>query len=292
MTRANADSAGAFLVVGVDGSSASDRACEWAAAEARQRGLDVRIVAVWQTPVAVAGPSSAFAVPLMVRAARHRARAAAERGARRVAAAGAVATTTLVEGDPASVLLRSSVGADQLVVGDRGAPRTSRLLLGSVSSAVARRASVPVTVVHSDLPREGAIVCGVDGSPAAEAALQRAVTAAVARGTELVVVTTPAYDVTRELGSNDQLLVPGLRVRVVVSDVDPCAALVAAAEDASLLLVGRSSHSGLMAHLLGSVASACVHRARCPVQVVPPSRTRMRTNASVAAGDALLMVET
>ncbi|MCW2606362.1 MAG: hypothetical protein JWO60_1055 [Frankiales bacterium] len=47
--------------------------------------------------------------------------------------------------------------------------------------------------------------------------------------------------------------------------------LVRAAEDAGLLVVGTRSHGPLMSAVLGSATGFVLHRAACPVMVVPPT---------------------
>jgi nucleotide-binding universal stress UspA family protein len=56
------------------------------------------------------------------------------------------------EGHPTKVLLDAARGARMLVLGSRGHGGFAGLLLGSVSSACAERATCPVVVVHGDNP--------------------------------------------------------------------------------------------------------------------------------------------
>lgn len=137
------------------------------------------------------------------------------------------------------------------------------------------------------------IVVGVDGSPASEAALHWAFGQAAATGASIHVVMS--WDEHPLLSSVSETIggsgVPpeaieeqahgllaatiaastpeGSSVRVTKDVVagSPTDALVEAAESAMLLVVGRTTKSGLL-HL-GSVSTAVAKRAACPVVVVP-----------------------
>jgi nucleotide-binding universal stress UspA family protein len=64
---------------------------------------------------------------------------------------------------------------------------------------------------------------------------------------------------------------PGLDVIGELTEMRPAAALLAAARDADLLVVGSRGHGGFVGLLLGSVSQRCVDHAKCPVAVIPPS---------------------
>ncbi|MFC4903143.1 universal stress protein [Kocuria oceani] len=55
----------------------------------------------------------------------------------------------------------------------------------------------------------------------------------------------------------------------VVEFGHPPKVLIRHSEDAAVLVVGRRGHGGFRGLLMGSVSSACVAHARCPVLVLP-----------------------
>jgi nucleotide-binding universal stress UspA family protein len=80
---------------------------------------------------------------------RARLAAGAQRIVRRAREAGVAATYLIWEGDPAESILEASVAehANRIVLGSRPRTNLRRILLGSVSSEVARRAGCEVIVV-------------------------------------------------------------------------------------------------------------------------------------------------
>jgi nucleotide-binding universal stress UspA family protein len=138
------------IVVGVDGSEASQEALRYALRQAKLEGDLVRAVTAWHVPaVAYGGPgvSPLFDV---------RAVFAKDADAILARALEAVETETggveiervVREGRPASVLTEEAENADLLVVGSRGRGGFSELLLGSVSHECAQRAPCPIVIVH------------------------------------------------------------------------------------------------------------------------------------------------
>ena len=134
------------------------------------------------------------------------------------------------------------------------------------------------------------IVVGVDGSAASLAALREALEEARLRNAPLRVITawqltyseiaieTPVV-VQKIVEHNAQMLeaalasvegrAAGVEISSELVNGHPATELLAAASDATLLVVGTRGTSGLSGTLLGSVAHAAIHHANCPVLVVP-----------------------
>jgi nucleotide-binding universal stress UspA family protein len=210
--------------------------------------------------VAAVDPMSAVHIqfaPTAIHAARHAledleeldqaARQALERARTEVRNASAV-TTFEGGGPPADCLIDAAASGDAtlVVVGSHGLGRVSGVLLGSVATRVVHRAPCSVLVARRrpDAPWfPGTIVVGLDGSPAADAALRAC----------------------RQLESR-----LGSEVRTVTATGRrPAHELVDAAADADLIAVG--SRATQHAHGLGSVSERVAHHARCSVLVVRDS---------------------
>ncbi len=146
------------------------------------------------------------------------------------------------------------------------------------------------------------IVVGTDGSPGARRALRWALGEALLRGASLQIVhawMVPLIDALPEpwvigappVGPSDEEVYehlaagakrvlddsldearnqePGLHIEGELVEGRPAAALLAAAREADLLVVGSRGRGGFAGLLLGSVSAQCVHHAPCPIVVVP-----------------------
>jgi nucleotide-binding universal stress UspA family protein len=130
----------------------------------------------------------------------------------------------------------------------------------------------------------GKVVVGVDGSEHSRWALAWALTEARLRGVGCVLI--HAWDSSRFPGAAPGMLADdanalldsdlafahpsGVAVEGVLAFGPASQALIDASGDALLVVVGSRGRGGLASVLLGSVSSACVHHARCPVVVVKP----------------------
>lgn len=127
----------------------------------------------------------------------------------------------------------------------------------------------------------GAVVVGIDGSPGGTRALDWAAREAGARGVPLHVVVAEADQTAQGAGQHelDRAAIrcrdsaPDLKVTGAVRTDSPAAALLAAAAEAGLLVVGRSGRGGRVGSHLASVPAALLRFAPCPVAVVAGRRT-------------------
>ena len=133
------------IVVGTDGSDNSVAALRWALEEARLRAAVVDVVYTWEYPPVI-DPLGVSMLP-----SADDMNASAERllkeVIRKVDFMGAVVTTRVVRGAPATALIAAAKGADLLVIGRRGHGGFMGLLLGSVAQQVTHHAPCPVVLV-------------------------------------------------------------------------------------------------------------------------------------------------
>ncbi len=179
---------GVGVVTGFDGSAASARALEWAAAEAKIRGAPLTVCHAWETPELAKAISPAATEPARQAAKRILARGMVVAGHH---APGVRVQSRLLPGPAAYALVHASQDAELLVAGARGAGCLSWLGLGSVSAQLAAHACCPVEIVRGDgVWRGGAVVVGVDGSPSSQSAAGFAFEEAALRGVRLTAVSS------------------------------------------------------------------------------------------------------
>jgi len=139
------------IVVGVDGSEHSQRVLEWAMNEAALRQAPLTVLTVH--PVARSNWTGNPIVYPEDQPELEKSRQAAEEAVSTAAgklggAKPASVTVRAVNGVPAQELISASADADLVVVASRGGGGFSGLMMGSVSSQVARHAVCPVVIVR------------------------------------------------------------------------------------------------------------------------------------------------
>lgn len=269
------------IVAGYDGSPDAGEALRWAVEEARIRGCELTVCLAW-APQYLKMTDETATYDL----ARRRGEeilAPGLRYAESVLGPEGV-TPLLARGLPAPVLCEQSATAEVVVLGARGEGGMSGLALGSVPWQVAGHAHGPVVIVRGHWRRPnhqpGPVVAGVDGCAASEDVLRFAFREAELRRVPLLAVCALA-DAPGSFGAADRIEddfvhvmelsekhypeVPALRQ---VSAGSPRGALLEAAAQAQLLVVGARGRGGLDGMSLGSVAEVVLHHAPCPAAVV------------------------
>jgi nucleotide-binding universal stress UspA family protein len=206
-------------------------------------------------------------------------------------------------GDPTDVILDDARqwGAHAAVIGWRGQGHFRRLLMGSVSRAVLRRAQMPVLVVRRGGARVTRLVVAVDGSAASVRAIRFLARAAVPKTGAITLVSvlhsqpSPSHPLfpalfaeTREdilaQAAKDQaaaarrherwagqLRKAGWRVRGQVRTGAPLYEILRSIDDAraDALVIGATSRNSPQEGCVGSTTEGAVNRSKVPVLVVP-----------------------
>ncbi|MFE0173518.1 universal stress protein [Streptomyces sp. NPDC059002] len=281
------------VVVGVDDTSYSWSAADWAASEAERRGCGVKVVhAVGR------GVDSAYGEALelgLTERAMEAAVGVLDDARARLTAGhpGVPIETGPARDDPAEALMSAARDADLIVVGTRGRGGFAELLLGSVSRKVAAHADRPVVVVRGDMAKavSNGIVAGVRDErdeaavrfALAEAELHRADVRLVHSWTPLAPlgigrVTSQVSHIEEERDAHAQLLNhaarpiaehPTVHVDTELTADSAAGALVKVSEGTGLVVLPRHPVEGRFGLPLGTVVHAVLHHAHCPVAVVP-----------------------
>lgn len=282
------------IVVGVDGSTHSNRALYWAAQEARLRSADIELVygyAIQVHRALLTTSSHDIAERVMYGIVR----------ANRDLLMEVKWTTTLTPllgSSYASALVQAGDEAEMVVVGSRGLGGFKELMLGSTSYRTATHAPCPVVIIrggeHPAQTRMNEIVVGIDDSRAARRALWWALDEAERRGVAVTVVhgySDPADELPGDLvtrneaeqtrrRAHDEALdlidralrtvepPAGVRVERVAAAGTPASVILEHA-GGRLVVVSTRGHGAIGRALVGSVSHQILHHVEGPVVVVP-----------------------
>jgi nucleotide-binding universal stress UspA family protein len=273
------------ILAGYDGSAGSEQALSWAAREALSRGTALTVCHAFGPGLPV--PPGEEGVVDLARRSGERVILSGLRQAQQLMGTGKV-RSLLVAGSAAAALCERSHDAAMVVVGARGLGGVAGLRVGSVSSQVAAHASGRVVVVRGHwrpaagfVP--GPILVGADASPSSRDALDFAFEEATLREAPVLAVCALA-DAPGSLGGADKLREqfedvigrwgkshPEVAVLGRLSHGGARDALLTAAHDAQMLVVGARGRGGIQGMTLGSVSLAALHHAPCPVGVARPA---------------------
>jgi len=271
------------VVVGTDGSANAELAVDWAAREAARRGAGLHVV--YAFPWVTHAQAWDFEPPPEVTETGERVMSAVVDRVHE-AHPGIPVTREVVVESPAEALVEASRHAAVVVVGSGGLGETDDALMGSVAQKVAAHAACAVVVVR-DVPPAGEdapVVVGMDPEEGAPDAMEYAFEEAGRRGTHLVVVQASQDDIalledipvlgdhyrevarlhaehTAERLETWRRRFPHVPAELRLVHERPVRALVHAAAEASIVVVGSRGRSGLAGLLLGSVSRGVANRA-------------------------------
>jgi nucleotide-binding universal stress UspA family protein len=283
------------IIVGVDESALAGQAVRWAAEQAVLEGRPVRLVrAVMPVPMgrsdhaAVVQPGTFTSLRLHSEALLRQAHEQVHR-----LAPGVEVDEQLEVAAARDLLLDVAEDAHLIVLGSRGRGPVLTHLFGSVGVGVVRRARCPVVVHRPGHPgrvRDGVVVA-VDATEDAVPVLEFAFRQASLRRLPLRVVhyvmdprsalvgVPTVGDLSQQLQQSELVLSEAMAglgerypdVRTTVSTTPGLAAhdIVTAASRADLVVVGTHQRPAADRLLVGSVSTAVLEHASCPVAVVP-----------------------
>ncbi|MFF8024579.1 universal stress protein [Streptomyces sp. NPDC007896] len=287
------------VTVGLDGSPESRAAADWAAREAKLRGLPLKLVNVWE-PV----PEPIAQAPLLgPETHQHWSERVPREAAEELRAAHPEVDVLIeqVTGRPAEVLTGAAKDAEPLVLGSRGLSGVGGFMVGSVGLAVVAHAERPVVLVRaqgdtsgtdSDVPPSRPVVLGFDTRAPDDTLIGFAFEAALLRGTSLRVVhgwdappyiahgMAPDFELNAQIAAEQgaaltealrpwKLKFPDLEVAEDSLSGKAADHLVDASHEASLIVVGRRIRRAALGAHIGPVTHAVLHHATAPVAVVP-----------------------
>ena len=267
------------ILVGVDGSDGAREAARQAAL-LLDPGGGLELLAVWDTATTLIGGTGTHIPPYydedLQRAAAEQAAAAA----RDWIASSAAPATSVVRGSAAGVLLAAVADREATLVA-LGAGTTGRLLgavEGAVMTELVHRATCSVLVARpagQGFPHR--IVVGVDGSLESALAYAAACYLAERFGADQRAIVAWGGP-----GADERLVAAITRRGHEDSRLHPTDALVRAADEADLLIVGSRGLSGVRS--LGSVSERVAHRAACSTLIVRPPLLERIADELGAAG--------
>lgn len=274
------------VVVGTDGSDTAARAVRVAGGLAAAVHVPTLIAVVYQRPrPSDFGPPSmqAESTGEQWQGAGYRAAMdTAQQAAADLRAHGIADVDTIaVEGHPAEALIELSAerAGALLAVGNRGMDASSRFLLGNVPNRVSHHADGDVLIVQTDAERQARpperVLVGTDGSDTAVLAVERAASLCAALGASLRIMSAgsdaPAKEAVDAAGGVAEAA--GVPWSGEVVPTGPAEALLDAATDVDLVVVGNRGMTGAQRFLLGSVPNRVSHHASCDVLIVKTTAT-------------------
>ncbi len=225
----------------------------------------------------------------------------------------------------AIIAVGQATDCDLVVMGTHGREGIARLLLGSVAERVSRHAQIPVLLVHENtvFSQFKNILVAVDGSPAGFLALTTANDLAAVLSAKLEIINiipevstlfgyssleyAPAVDLERyklDLENSSQTIIKAAKALLESNPNKPTYvgyssqnaqtssvgnAILEAAKEADLIVLGTHGYGGFERLLLGSVAEQVSHHSHVPVLLVREKPNQAKLGLDTPAAFSALL---
>lgn len=267
------------IIVGIDTEAASQVAVDWVIRRAHQRPVTIRLVKAFDM--------------LIDEPLRDEDLLASTKRRIEEAVPGASVATVLIDGSIMEALVGQSASADLAVLGYHRRHPLLSTLSGALPGRFAARSHCATVIVPEDWDaRDGSIVLGIGDDEMADTATEFALREAQHPRRDLDIIhawqlPTPSWDAVGALiASADDLhdahrdilagvatrareAHPGLEIRDTLAEGPAATALLLAARDAELIVLGTHRRGPLSGLLLGSTAVDLLPRSAVPVCIVP-----------------------
>jgi nucleotide-binding universal stress UspA family protein len=287
------------ILVATGGSPWSDAAVAYAIRLAAGTGAEVCILSVLTVPVSDTVEEGGMGFDMLIESVEQEGKERLLKAATYATRAGVASTTLLTWGNiPATILQTADAEACELIIlGSRGLTGWKRLMLGSISNAVAAKAPQPVLIVKQPLaeapgaPLWRRVLVATGDSAWSDAAVEHAVRLAHAEQLEvcfLHVARTrgPRGDTPAALAGQASLVRAAARaaaaglvydVTLGAGDIVRTILDTAATKQCDAIVMGSRGLTGWKRLMLGSIAGAVAATAVLPVLIVkhgvPTART-------------------
>lgn len=277
------------ILIATGGSPWSDAAAAYAIALAAQMRAELRLLAVLNVSGVYAMPDVMASSELLMESVEQQGQDTLAHTTARAVDAGVPYIALLKWGNVGETILQTAAEeqCDLIVLGSRGLSGFKRLMLGSISNAVAAKAQCPVLVIKQPPPAAllwRRVLVATGGSPWSDAAVDHALELARAQQLEVCLLyverrrprrTESLFSLTSD-GKNILALAEARAVAAGVSyetklaqgDVATTILHAATEQQCDVVVLGSRGLTGFKRLMLGSISNAVAATAPVPVLIV------------------------
>lgn len=278
------------ILVATGGSPWSDAAVAYAVAMAARLHAELRLLAVLNVSGVYAMPDVMTSSELLMESVEQQGQDMLAHAVEQAAEAGIAYAAVLKWGNVAETILQTAAeeACDLIVLGSRGLSGFKRLMLGSISNAVASKAQCPVLVVkHPPTPQTPPwhrVLVATGGSPWSDAAVEHALELGRVQPADVCVLYVDSRRVRRgdtdlNVTSDGKNILALAEARAAAAGVqhettfargDVATAVVemATRHKADVIVLGSRGLTGFKRLMLGSISNAVAATSPVPVLIV------------------------